>query len=112
MNLSRFVIAAAFAALSASAFAQVPLGELHGHFDPRQGKMEIENRLHHQGERIFRKLRAGLISPNQAAVLRGEDEQVRRQMRVMEERHGGFLTPDDRMMLNHRLDEVSRQIGV
>jgi hypothetical protein len=112
MKLSRLIITAAFAALSANAYAQVPLGELHRHFDPRQGKIEIENRLHHQGERIFRKLRVGLISPDQAAMLRGEDEQVRRQMRVMEERHGGFLTPDDRMVLNHRLDDVSRQIGV
>lgn len=112
MKLTHLALVAGITTLSVSAFAQVPFGVMHEHFDPRQGRVEIENRLHHQGERIFRKLRAGVISQNQAAVLRGEDDQVRHQLHMMEARHDGFLSPEDRMMLNHRLDEISRQIGI
>ena len=44
-------------------------------------------------------------------MLRGEDGRVREEMHAMEVRHGGFLTPEDRIALNRHLDEISRQIG-
>ena len=63
MKIRNLLFAVAVATLNVSAFAQVPLGEMSRHFDRHEGRMEIEHRLHHQGERIFHKLRAGLITP-------------------------------------------------
>jgi hypothetical protein len=111
MKIRNLAFALAASVMSVGAFAQVPVGMMPGQFDHHEGRMEIEHRLHHQGERIFFKLRAGLITPGQATVLRGEDDRVREEMHAMEVRHGGFLTPEDKMALNHHLDEISRQIG-
>jgi hypothetical protein len=119
MQIKNILIATALASLSAGAFAQVPFGHMREHgvghvegiADHHEGRAEIEHRLQRQGERIFRKVRAGVFTTVQGAALRGEDNRVREEMRDMEARHEGMLTRDDRIILNRQLDEVSRRIG-
>lgn len=117
MRFKNILIAATMASLSAGAYAQVPFD--HGHafgrseaiVDHHGGRAEIEHRLQHQGERIFRKFRAGLITPVQASALRADDDRVRNELQGMVARHDGFLTREDRIVLNHQLDGIGLRIG-
>lgn len=109
MKIKGLVLAAALMTVSVGAFAQAnaPVVMHRQH----EGREQIEHRLERLKDRIRAKVTAGQLPVVEAEALRAEDERVRADMLAMEAAHEGHLTAEDRAVLNHRVDEISRRIG-
>jgi hypothetical protein len=72
---------------------------------------EVNERLHHQHERINQELREGKITQSQADQLLQEDRNIRQEERNMAAQNGGYITKQQQAILNQQENQVSQQIG-
>ncbi|MBB6498218.1 hypothetical protein [Pedobacter cryoconitis] len=92
--------------LTSSTFAQdSKFAQTH----PRRA--EVNSRLKNQNNRIHKEVKEGELSKQQAANLHRKDKSIRTEERNMAARDGGHLTKKDQAKLNHRENNVSKQIG-
>lgn len=80
-------------------------------FEHPHAREEIDERLMRQNHRIDKSLQEDRISAERAMRLHEQNDDIADRTRRLAEFHGGYLSPDDVRMLNHDLDEVSREIG-
>lgn len=92
------------AVLGGSLFAAVMLLPAVSH------AAEVDARLNNQMVRINQGYRMGQIGPGEAARLRGQAYQVRRELRFMRMRNGGVLRPDQRARINWQENQLDRRI--
>ncbi len=78
--------------------------------DTHPRRVEVNHRLANQNVRIDRDLRAGRITPRQAAFLHRQDFKIRERERRDAVLHGSHLTLAEQARLNHQENGVSRHI--
>jgi hypothetical protein len=74
-------------------------------------RVQVNDRLANQNQRINAELRNGEITPWQARALHSEDRAIRHEERVMAGLNHSHLTPAEHRALNQQENEVSGQIG-
>nr|WP_244107571.1 hypothetical protein [Burkholderia anthina] len=74
-------------------------------------RAEVNHRLADQDRRIHREVREGEMPPNKAMRLRRDDNQIRREERLMANQDGGHITRQEGRALNQQENRISRQIG-
>jgi hypothetical protein len=98
-------VGATFFALSGNVLAETRFQADH----PRRA--EVNARLDNQSRRINTEVRDGQLSPRQAALLHGEDHEIRTEERAFARADGGHITRGEQALLNRQENGVSRQIG-
>jgi hypothetical protein len=86
------------------AFAQTPWQKHH----PR--RVEVNNRLHKQNQRIDAGIRNHQLNRAEAQQLRSEDRGARQQERINASGDHGHLTKQEQQQLNHQENAISGQI--
>ncbi len=100
------VLVAAIAALGAgSVLAQSNWAKDH----PRRA--EVNKRLANQNRRINAEVKEGEMGKGQAAKMKAEDRQIRKEERAMASQNGGHITKQEQRTLNQQENKVSREIG-
>lgn len=74
-------------------------------------RVQVNERLENQNNRIDNKVREGALTQGQAAKLHHEDRQIRQEERDMASQDGGHITKQEQRTLNQQENAVSRQIG-
>lgn len=73
-------------------------------------RAEVNGRLANQNARIHDKVEDGKMSKAEAAKLHKEDHQIRQEERDMAAQNHGHITRQEKKVLNHQENKVSRQI--
>jgi hypothetical protein len=73
-------------------------------------RVEVNQRLNNQADRIAHQEVRGNLSPGHAARLLREDNQVRREERLMAWQNGGHITRLEQRALNQQENRINRQI--
>ncbi len=97
---------AVIASVGGSAFAADTKWEKH---HPRRD--QVNDRLANQNKRIRAEVKEGELTKAQAAGLRKEDREIRREERAMASQNGGHITKLEQKVLNQQENAVSKQIG-
>lgn len=100
------VLVAIAAGAAGSSFAADTKWEKH---HPRRD--QVNDRLANQNKRISTEVKEGDLTKAQAAGLRKEDRQIRREERAMASQNGGHITKLEQKALNQQENAVSKQIG-
>ena len=103
--LTIMALTSTFAALSSNVFAETAFQQNH----PRRA--QVNSRLNNQNRRIDTEVKDGQISRRQAAMLHGEDHQIRSEERFDASLNGSHITRAEQVSLNQQENSVSRQIG-
>lgn len=74
-------------------------------------RAEVNARLSNQNARIQNQVKAGNLSPAQAANLHRDDRQIRQEERDMASQNGGHITKSEQRTLNQQENVVSGRIG-
>jgi hypothetical protein len=72
---------------------------------------QVNNRLNNQNKRITNEVKEGDLTKSQAAGLRKQDRQVRKEERLMASQNGGHITKQEQKTLNQQENAVSSKIG-
>ena len=102
-------IASLAASLPAAALAQdepAPYPDAGPHSGPGR-EWPLERRIDWLARRIDRAADGGFLSSNEIGRGRTELEAIRREVASLRDRDGGQLSPEDRMYLFHRVDELN-----
>lgn len=98
-------VAGAFiAVLAGNAFAADDWKKDH----PRRA--QVNSRLANQNKRVDADVKAGTMTKAQAAKVKKEDRQIRKEERAMASQNGGHITKQEQRTLNQQENAVSRQI--
>lgn len=97
---------AVFASVATSTFAAETKWEKR---HPRRD--QVNDRLANQNKRISAEVKEGDLTKAQAAGLRKEDRQIRKEERAMASQNGGHITKLEQKALNQQENAVSKQIG-
>lgn len=100
---------AAIAALSVAFIGTASAATNWDASHPRRA--EVNHRLANQDRRIHQEVREGEMSHAQAMRLHRDDNQIRREERLMASQDGGHITRQEDRALNQQENRVSRQIG-
>ncbi len=74
-------------------------------------RVEVNDRLQNQDQRIHQEVKAGDLTTAQAAALHKDDSQIRQEERDMAHLDNGHLTTADQKALNQQENVVSKDIG-
>jgi len=74
-------------------------------------RAEVNHRLANQDRRIHQEVREGEMSHAQAMRLHRDDNQIRREERLMASQNGSHITRQEDRALNQQENRVSGQIG-
>lgn len=102
------LIAAAIGALTLAVAA--PALAQDWHRDEAPSGWDIDRREHWLDERVERGLEDGSLSRKEAHKVHDKIRDVRQLEERMRHRDGGRLYEDDRIVLEHKLDEISDRI--
>ena len=72
---------------------------------------DVNQRLKNQNQRINQQEKAGNLTPAQAAQLRKNDRQIRKEERMMASQNGGHITKAEQKALNQQENRNSKKIG-
>ena len=72
---------------------------------------QVNNRLNNQNKRITNEVKEGDLTKSQAAGLRKQDRQIRKEERLMASQNGGHITKQEQKTLNQQENAVSSKIG-
>ena len=73
-------------------------------------RAQVNHRLYNQADRIGAEEIKGNLTPGQAARLLHEDNQIRREERLMASQNGGHITKLEQRTLNQQENKISSQI--
>jgi hypothetical protein len=74
-------------------------------------RVEVNNRLANQNNRMHRDVQDGQMSRGEARSLHRDDRQIRQEERDMASQDNSHLTRTDQRALNQQENQVSRQIS-
>ncbi len=74
-------------------------------------RVEVNQRLKNQNQRIHQEVAEGELTHAQAAKLHKEDRQVRQEEHDMASQDHGHLTTQEKKTLNQQESKISHQIG-
>ncbi len=72
---------------------------------------QVNNRLDNQNDRIKSEVKEGDMTKTQAAKLRKQDRQIRKEEKSMASQNGGHITKQEQKTLNQQENHVSKEIG-
>lgn len=74
------------------------------------GNSEVGQRQNNQQQRIANGVRAGQMSPGEAARVENQQQRINQQVRTERQANGGGLTPQERQQVNREQNHASQQI--
>ncbi len=72
---------------------------------------QVNQRLNNQNQRINQQVKNGDLPKGQAAQLRKNDRQIRKEERAMASQNGGHITKTEQKALNQQENRNSKKIG-